>query len=82
MTKSRRLGRFLIPMKLINDRPEAVKRLMGRCIVLKADYNWAQNAIEYIALCEVFREVPEGLIELSYRVFEDTNGVYFETDFT
>lgn len=51
-----RVGRFLISLHKINDRPAALATLAG-CIVVRAESLWNQGAIEYIAICDEFDEV-------------------------
>lgn len=64
--KNRRIGKFRISRDLIEDSPQAVRELMGRCIVIQAMYSFAIDDVEYIALCDDFDEIDEGDFPLEY----------------
>lgn len=44
--KNRRIGKFRISRDLIEDSPQAVRELMGRCIVIQAMYSFAIDDVE------------------------------------
>jgi hypothetical protein len=58
--ENRRVGRFEISRKLIEDRPDIIRTIMGRCIVIRCETIYYTDAIEYTALSPDFDEVPEG----------------------
>ena len=61
MIKDRHIGKFMISLDLINDKPGMIRRIFRSMIVLKADLNWLANAIEYTAVSrKYFREVAPG----------------------
>ena len=56
----RRLGRFSIDMGLVEHQTVMAQLMLSGMVVVGADYRYDQNAIEYMALCDEFDEVPEG----------------------
>lgn len=60
MINDRRIGRFTISVDFINDLPQVVRKVMGACIVLRADFNFYSKGITYDALCEDFDELALG----------------------
>lgn len=64
---SRRLGRFSIANESIQDRPGIVSRIMGACIIVRAEMLYASNRIEYHAICYRFRPVQFGEVMPEYR---------------
>lgn len=71
MIKDRRMGRFKVDIAVINDSPEIVRRLMSDCIILKAEYSFTGHNVEYLALCDDFLEVPEGVTAPEYDIEYD-----------
>lgn len=49
-------------------------RLMGSCIVMRAEFNYMGNAIHYEAYSFRFRELDEGEIIPNYDFFFDAEG--------
>lgn len=69
----RRLGRFLISMKLLEGDPAELAMLFSRVLVLEAQYRWDAYAIEYVGLSWQFQPVPEGYVMPTYTwVFDGT----------
>jgi hypothetical protein len=74
MNENRRVGRFEISRKLIEDRPDIVRSIMGRCIVIRCETIYYTDAIEYTALSPDFNEVPEGRTIPRYVIEVSENG--------
>jgi hypothetical protein len=62
-----RKGIFKIPMSVIKDNPKAVMAIMGKCVIVRAEYLYLLDAVEYHALCEEFKEVPKGCVIPRYK---------------
>jgi len=76
MSRDRRIGRFRISMRLIERFDTDVKRVMGQCIITRADYLFSCDAIEYVAISEHFRELDEGEIAPEYAwIFTSDGGM-------
>lgn len=61
MDISRRIGRFIIPRRIITDEPQLVmSEVMARCIVVRAEMMWENGAIEYLAQSPDFEPVRLG----------------------
>lgn len=45
---------------MIEDYPSDVRRVMGRCIIVRADALYESDAIRYVAVCDDFEVVPHG----------------------
>ena len=73
---SRRLGSFEITRDLIETGDTTVMRVMGKCIVVRAEYMFHTNSIEYIAYSEWFRSLSEGEVVPKYEVFNDDGYIY------
>lgn len=59
MNRDRRIGRFSISMALIEVFASDAKRIMGQCVIVKAEQLYSSNAIEYVAISEHFRELAD-----------------------
>lgn len=67
----RRAGRFRIAASYLNEHPELVRSILRDCIVVRAEWQWAAQAIEYDALADFFPEVKEGVISEVVPMFRD-----------
>ncbi|OJW20470.1 MAG: hypothetical protein BGO49_04475 [Planctomycetales bacterium 71-10] len=58
-----RLGVFRLPLQKIRDGSPAelaeLRAIMGRCVVVEAQYDYASNAVRYVADCEDFDPTPD-----------------------
>lgn len=57
---NRRMGRFKIANGFFEDYPELVRIVTGNTTIVRAEYMFAENWIEYTAFCESFDIVPQG----------------------
>ncbi len=64
----RRIGKFYIHSLLINDSPEAIKKVMGKCIILRCEHLPHRDAFEYIAISDDFDEIAVSLVTPEYQV--------------
>lgn len=58
--KSRRIGRFHLDCSLARENSTVSKRVMGKCIILRAEAMLPADVIEYVAVSDHFRELEEG----------------------
>lgn len=65
MIKSKKIGKVLVVLSLINDQPEVVSLIFASFIPLKADI-MPQGWVEYIGISEWFDEKNEGDITPQY----------------
>lgn len=73
-TPSRRVGRFAIPAAWAHSFSTDAKRIMGLCIVVRAEYIFAGDVIEYTALSEHFRSIPSYEITPLYQWYFTEDG--------
>lgn len=64
---ARRYGRFTAPAQWAYEFRTELKRVMGMCIVFRAEHLFHSDQIEYWAACEHFRLLPLGEIPPEYR---------------
>ena len=57
--KDKRIGTFRIRKELINGSPEVVRLIMGRVIVVRAEYMYG-GYIDYMAFSPEFDKIKEG----------------------
>jgi hypothetical protein len=75
----RRYGRFAAPGDWARDFNTELKRVMGQCIVFRAEHLFDRDQIEYWAASEHFRHVPLGEVAPEYRwFFTDDGGLWAE----
>lgn len=55
-----RYGNFKISKKLIEMQPEAVRGVMAKCIITRAEFVLSSDCIEYTAISELFKPVRWG----------------------
>lgn len=68
-----RVGRFEIPIDLINYRPDVVRRITGDCVIVRAESLFQRSVIEYCGYCEAFDE-ETGLVHVpEYDIEYDEN---------
>ena len=56
---SNRVGKFSLSKAFIKDSPDVCMQIMGKVIVLRAEYMW-NDTVEYVAISNEFRELKEG----------------------
>jgi len=57
---ARRLGKFIINRELIEEYPKHVQRIMGMCVIYRAEYLMHREAIEYLAISDHFDPLTPG----------------------
>ena len=70
----RRFGVFSINLDMINDHPKIVKRIMGECIVVKAEMIYIKDCIEYTAISDWFDVCELGWEPRIYRIVYHKEG--------
>lgn len=58
----RRFGRFSAPARMVREFHTDLKRVMGQCIVFRAEHMFDSDSIEYWAASEHFRQLPSGAL--------------------
>ncbi len=74
MFKDRRIGKFILSTEIIDNRPDLVLNIMGRCIVVKVEFSFMDDHLEYTAISEHFKEIPVGGCIPVYVWTVDDNG--------
>ena len=78
---NRRLGKFWIRGDVIAESPSDVMKIMGQCVIIRAEHLYASDAIEYIAYSPQFATVKEGEIAPTYEwVCRDGNWTAKQSD--
>ena len=71
---SKRYGKFFLSREMIIKYPNTIKKIMGECIILRAENMWCKEGIEYEALSDWFDEVEEGFIIPRYDIIFRNDG--------
>ena len=69
--KDKRIGSFRIGKNFIDDNPKLVRQVMGRMIIVRAEYMFG-SYINYTALSPEFDKVGEGYKAPEYEVILTT----------
>lgn len=64
----RRYGKFTIDAETLTAAPDVVRKVMGECIILRAEFRFTHNDIEYEAWCPAFEPSPLGAVPPIYDV--------------
>jgi hypothetical protein len=72
MLKSRKMGKFTVGREIIDDHADVVKSIMGTLIVVRAEFLFAEDSVEYVAVCDDFDEFNEGEVLPTYDVVVDS----------
>jgi len=73
----KRVGRFEISRRYIDERPNEALKIMSRCIIVRAECLWASDVIEYVAISPDFDELPPNLQPPLYECQVDDGLVKF-----
>lgn len=76
----RKFGHFSLGLRLIQEHPDFVKQLMGKCIITRCEFMYHNGLLEYTALCDEFRELEEGESIPTYRMVFGNNTVYISEE--
>ena len=63
-----RCGKFFIGAHMIRKYPDLVKKIMGECIIVKAEMSYIRHGIEYEAISDWFDFVPQGEYAPEYTI--------------
>jgi hypothetical protein len=70
--KVKRAGVFYLPFEVLESFDTSAKRIMGKCIVFRAETLWHMQQVEYYAISDCFEEVPEGQVIPHYEwIFDE-----------
>lgn len=72
--KDRRIGMFIIPADVVDSYPEAIRQVMGRCIVTRCEMLWNSTALEYMAISPDFDEFKPSDKSIWYDLVFDKDG--------
>lgn len=61
-------GQFTISRVLIESNPKLVKKIMGDCIILKADFMYTDASVHYHAYSDSFEELSDGGVTPFYTI--------------
>jgi hypothetical protein len=78
--RDRRMGRFSIPLRQIEDEPDKVIGLLYGVIVVEATTRWDSQSIEYLAISDKFEVVPLEREAPRYFIAEDRERLRFEKE--
>ena len=59
-TFKRRKGKFYISEDMVQHQPDAVRRIMSKCIIVRCEYKFMYDKFEYHAYSPLFEILPEG----------------------
>ncbi len=65
----RHIGKFQISFDLISEHPELARTILSKVLVMRAEAQYDRAAIKYVALGDVFSEVPPEAQAPWYDVF-------------
>lgn len=74
----RRLGKFVIPVELIKNKPAFVFTVMSTVIPVRAEQRFDIDAIEYVGICHNFDMVKLGEIAPEYRALVENGFVRWQ----
>lgn len=69
-----KIGKFSISHELVHFSPEEIKKVMGECVILRAEFMYASGHFEYVAISDLFEEVPEGCMPPEYLIEVNPQG--------
>ena len=69
-----RLGTFAIDVELVRDFSTLAKRVMGQCIITRAEHHYSSKRIVYEAISEHFRDLPPNTIPPHYEWVSNDDG--------
>jgi len=75
--KNSRLGKFYIDRIFIDEYPNEFKRLFYNVFVIRAEFQYWNDKIEYIAISKYFDEIEEGCELPIYKFIFDRDKPYF-----
>lgn len=70
--KERRYGKFEIPYDWMINHPKIIFEIMSKCMIIKAEYLFYSNAIEYEAASNDFEKISLGEKMLKYGINIDS----------
>lgn len=79
---NRRLGKFLIPLRQIEYKPEVVAHLFreAECVVVSCIFKYDRQAVEYIAMSPKFERIERGLDAPDYGILTVVEEIVTKVD--
>tara|TARA_R110000851_G_scaffold72413_20_gene160496 strand:- start:1064 stop:1306 length:243 start_codon:yes stop_codon:yes gene_type:complete len=75
MSFNSQIGTFTVSKALIDANPEAIMKLMGRMVILQANYDCLVDGVKYTARSEYFEEIPKNVRAPYYEVIINEAGI-------
>ena len=72
-SNSRKVGRFVISLDLVKDKPMMIQEIMAKCIIVRCELLAHMWSFEYHAICSQFTDISEGQTVPTY-LWEFKNG--------
>ena len=63
-----RYGAFSLDQRFVKEYPDLVKLLMGKCIITRCEFMYHSGMLDYVAICDDFRDIAQGEQIPSYRI--------------
>lgn len=70
----RNIGIFEIAQPFVQDSPELVRRIMGKCSILRCELMYESDSFHYLAISPEFDAIPNGARAPRYRVVISDDG--------
>lgn len=67
-----KVGRFTIPAQVLDDEPDIVRRIMGECIILRAEFILSEQSVVFDARHDDFEVREKGADVQVYNPVYDT----------
>mgnify|MGYP000043369214 CR=1 FL=1 len=74
MSDLKRIGKFYISRKVIENYSWVATRIMSKCIVLRAEMLWVNDSVEYTALSNMFEAIDCASTPPTYEVTVHDDG--------
>lgn len=66
---ARTIGRFSIPLEMVEGNAPLVRKIMGTCVIVRCEYMYGKNSFDYVAISPEFDVVEEGQMIPEYAVW-------------
>ena len=77
--RDKRLGKFTLYREEIENYPDNVRLVMKEVIVVRAEYMWDRECIEYTAISDQFSPIPPAEYPPEYRItIQDHRAVFIQ----
>lgn len=73
-----KIGKILVHTDLILNHPGMVHKITEGMVIVRAEQLFEHNAVEYVAIGEMFDEINEGETAPTYHMMEDDGVMKYE----